>query len=215
MLTRLTHPAFFPPISFVSESPSWSHLSRSDLTPDDVRAECFDRPCAEPVDGDAGRPVSLVSTLSSGSSQDSRSLFGSTTALLSSTTPPTQSEDDINLELSPAEGAGEPTRQHCPTPGSCWRTRLGPNGVTNQWDDNVAACDRKGSGGEISLVQTSPVIADTMAPNPKLTYVDRVVIEIIETERMYVKDLRSIVEVSEVLHRSLWSFLSNWFNAFI
>ncbi|XP_075874438.1 pleckstrin homology domain-containing family G member 3-like isoform X2 [Nelusetta ayraudi] len=33
-----------------------------------------------------------------------------------------------------------------------------------------------------------------MAPNPKLTYVDRVVMEIIETERMYVKDLRSIVE---------------------
>lgn len=35
-----------------------------------------------------------------------------------------------------------------------------------------------------------------MAPNPKLTYVDRVVMEIIETERTYVKDLRSIVEVS-------------------
>ncbi|KAJ8341434.1 hypothetical protein SKAU_G00337250 [Synaphobranchus kaupii] len=33
-----------------------------------------------------------------------------------------------------------------------------------------------------------------MAPNPKLTYVDRVVMEIIETERMYVRDLRSIVE---------------------
>ncbi|XP_073683581.1 pleckstrin homology domain-containing family G member 3-like [Garra rufa] len=33
-----------------------------------------------------------------------------------------------------------------------------------------------------------------MAPNPQLTYVDRVVMEIIETERMYVRDLRSIVE---------------------
>uniref|UniRef100_A0A8D3A1R3 DH domain-containing protein n=1 Tax=Scophthalmus maximus TaxID=52904 RepID=A0A8D3A1R3_SCOMX len=39
-----------------------------------------------------------------------------------------------------------------------------------------------------------PVVTDAMAPNPKLTYVDRVVMEIIETERMYVKDLRSIVE---------------------
>ncbi|CAL8272242.1 unnamed protein product [Merluccius merluccius] len=33
-----------------------------------------------------------------------------------------------------------------------------------------------------------------MAPNPKLSYVDRVVMEIIETERMYVRDLHSIVE---------------------
>lgn len=36
-----------------------------------------------------------------------------------------------------------------------------------------------------------------MAPNPKLTYLDRVVMEIIETERMYVRDLRMIVEVSQ------------------
>ncbi|XP_050989725.1 pleckstrin homology domain-containing family G member 3 isoform X1 [Labeo rohita] len=40
----------------------------------------------------------------------------------------------------------------------------------------------------------SPVVPVTMAPNPQLTYVDRVVMEIIETERMYVRDLRSIVE---------------------
>ncbi|KAK2855786.1 hypothetical protein Q5P01_004521 [Channa striata] len=33
-----------------------------------------------------------------------------------------------------------------------------------------------------------------MAPNPQLTYLDRVVMEIIETERMYVRDLRMIVE---------------------
>lgn len=43
-----------------------------------------------------------------------------------------------------------------------------------------------------------------MAPNPQLTYLDRVVMEIIETERMYVRDLRMIVEVghmiSEVSH---------------
>uniref|UniRef100_A0A673GVX6 DH domain-containing protein n=1 Tax=Sinocyclocheilus rhinocerous TaxID=307959 RepID=A0A673GVX6_9TELE len=40
----------------------------------------------------------------------------------------------------------------------------------------------------------SPFAANTMAPNPELTYLDRVVMEIIETERMYVRDLRSIVE---------------------
>uniref|UniRef100_A0A9J8ALZ1 Pleckstrin homology domain-containing family G member 3-like n=1 Tax=Cyprinus carpio carpio TaxID=630221 RepID=A0A9J8ALZ1_CYPCA len=40
----------------------------------------------------------------------------------------------------------------------------------------------------------SPFASVTMAPNPQLTHVDRVVMEIIETERMYVRDLRSIVE---------------------
>lgn len=43
----------------------------------------------------------------------------------------------------------------------------------------------------------SPFAAKTMAPNPELTYLDRVVMEIIETERMYVRDLRSIVEVND------------------
>uniref|UniRef100_A0A8C6PVM1 Pleckstrin homology domain containing, family G (With RhoGef domain) member 3 n=1 Tax=Nothobranchius furzeri TaxID=105023 RepID=A0A8C6PVM1_NOTFU len=51
-----------------------------------------------------------------------------------------------------------------------------------------------GTGGTLSHIISSPVVTDTMAPNPKLTYVDRVVMEIIETERMYVKDLSSIVE---------------------
>ncbi|XP_056623490.1 pleckstrin homology domain-containing family G member 3 isoform X2 [Triplophysa dalaica] len=40
----------------------------------------------------------------------------------------------------------------------------------------------------------SPIASVAMAPNPHLTYVDRVVMEIIETERTYVRDLRSIVE---------------------
>ncbi len=44
----------------------------------------------------------------------------------------------------------------------------------------------------------SPFATATMAPNPQLTYVDRVVMEIIETERMYVRDLRSIVEVRNI-----------------
>lgn len=189
----------------VPESPRLSSRlssSKPDLAHDDSGPECCGRPCAEPVDGDSERPVSLVSTLSSGSSRDSRSLFGSTTALPSSATPPAQSEEDIDLELSPAEGATEQPGQHSPTlAGSrgCWQARLDSGGVDSQWDDSVAACNRKGSVGVISHIQTSPVIADTMAPNPKLTYVDRVVMEIIETERMYVKDLRSIVEVSECL----------------
>uniref|UniRef100_A0A3B3Y8W7 DH domain-containing protein n=1 Tax=Poecilia mexicana TaxID=48701 RepID=A0A3B3Y8W7_9TELE len=86
-------------------------------------------------DGEGERPVSLVSTLSSGSSADSQSLFGSTAALPSSITTPLPSEEHIDLELSPTQGT-----------------------------------------------------------NGQLTYVDRVVMEIIETERMYVTDLSSIVE---------------------
>uniref|UniRef100_G3NSU7 DH domain-containing protein n=1 Tax=Gasterosteus aculeatus TaxID=69293 RepID=G3NSU7_GASAC len=112
-------------------------------------------------EGDGERPLSLASTLSSGSSRDSRSLFGSTAALPSSATPPEQSEDDIDLELSPAEP--EPAPDH----------------------------HRNGDGK--ARFPASPVVARAMAPDPKLTYLDRVVMEIIETERMYVKD-RSIVE---------------------
>uniref|UniRef100_H2ZRU3 Pleckstrin homology and RhoGEF domain containing G3 n=1 Tax=Latimeria chalumnae TaxID=7897 RepID=H2ZRU3_LATCH len=51
-----------------------------------------------------------------------------------------------------------------------------------------------GSGQNSRASLLSPFAAKSMAPNPKLSYVDRVVMEILETERMYVRDLRSIVE---------------------
>lgn len=38
-----------------------------------------------------------------------------------------------------------------------------------------------------------------MAPNLQLTYLDRVLLEIVETERMYVRDLRMIVEVRHTI----------------
>lgn len=38
-----------------------------------------------------------------------------------------------------------------------------------------------------------------MAPNLQLTYLDRVLLEIVETERTYVRDLRMIVEVSNTM----------------
>ncbi|XP_061073236.1 pleckstrin homology domain-containing family G member 3 isoform X2 [Conger conger] len=116
---------------------------------------------------DGERPVSLVSTLSSGSSRDGQSLYGSTAALPNAA-PCTR--DDIDLELSPAGGARE-QQQH----------------------NNNNACV-PGSTEGAHEAPTSPFAAKAMAPNPKLTYVDRVVMEIIETERMYVRDLRSIAE---------------------
>uniref|UniRef100_A0A8C6UL14 DH domain-containing protein n=1 Tax=Neogobius melanostomus TaxID=47308 RepID=A0A8C6UL14_9GOBI len=149
----------------------------------DSGPDCYTRICMDPLDGDSKRPVSLVSTLSSGSSRDSQSLFGSTAALPSSSTPPIPSEDDIDLELSPAQcnGAAEPeSRRH-------WT-----DVISNQRNNNN--CKRKTNSSIMRHLQPPPVITDAMAPNPKLTYMDRVVMELIETERMYVKDLRSIVE---------------------
>lgn len=165
------------------------HRANNDSGPDDSRL------CVELSDGDGERPVSLVSTLSSGSSRDSHSLFGSTAALPSSTTPPVQSEEDIDLELSPAESAGERPEERSPTltcSGGRWRERLEPRALSRQWNNN-ATSNRKASGVKPHLL-ASPVVTRAMAPNPKLTYLDRVVMEIIETERMYVQDLRSIVE---------------------
>ncbi|XP_062293708.1 pleckstrin homology domain-containing family G member 3-like [Scomber scombrus] len=98
----------------------------------------------------ARRPVSLVSTLSSGSGSSRDDLAPPPARPLSS-------DPDVDLDLSPPEG-----RQPWPLPSP----------------------DRKGR----SLNSSS------MAPNPQLTYLDRVVMEIIETERMYVRDLRMIVE---------------------
>ncbi|XP_026210808.1 pleckstrin homology domain-containing family G member 3 isoform X3 [Anabas testudineus] len=159
----------------------------------DLGPDCYRQLCVEPPDRENERPVSLVSTLSSGSSRDSHSLFGSTIALPSSTTPPIPSEEDIDLELSPTEGTEEKAANQSPTrPESRghWHERLNPSVISN---NNKATSNRK-ANGEVPHIPTSPVITDAMAPNPKLTYVDRVVIELIETERMYVKDLRSIVE---------------------
>nr|XP_046267915.1 pleckstrin homology domain-containing family G member 3 isoform X3 [Scatophagus argus] len=185
--------------SMEEESPqSSSPLSASehDQANVDLGPDCYSQLCVEPLDGEGERPVSLVSTLSSGSSRDSHSLFGSIVALPSSTTPPIPSEEDIDLELSPTEGTEEQAGDQSSTlTGSTghWQERLGPRVVSNQWNNNNTTSIRKASG-EISHIPASPVVTDTMAPNPKLTYVDRVVMEIIETERMYVKDLRSIVE---------------------
>ncbi|KAK2891658.1 pleckstrin homology domain-containing family G member 3 isoform X2 [Channa argus] len=162
----------------------------------DFGPDGYSRLSVDLLDGESERPVSLVSTLSSGSSRDSHSLYGSTIALPSSTTPPIQSEEHIDLELSPTAGTGEEAVDRSPTLTESrghWQDRLKSMVISHQWNNNNTTSNGKASG-EILHIPTSPVISDTMAPNPKLTYVDRVVMEIIETERMYVKDLRSIVE---------------------
>ncbi|XP_064809979.1 pleckstrin homology domain-containing family G member 3-like [Oncorhynchus masou masou] len=157
-------------------------------------SDCHERPdgysqlCADPSEGEAKRPVSLVSTLSSGSSRDSHSLYGSTTALPSSTPPP-PSREDIDLELSPAKGAREQPQAQL--------QGLIQGGTRDQWWSHSQTRSQSNTSNRRAfapLTPTSPFATEAMAPNPKLSYVDRVVMEIIETERMYVRDLRSIVE---------------------
>ncbi|KAK6304349.1 hypothetical protein J4Q44_G00249350 [Coregonus suidteri] len=154
-----------------------------------VRPDGYSRLCADPSEGE--RPVSLVSTLSSGSSRDSHSLYGSTTALPSSTPSP-PSREDIDLELSPAEGAREQPQTQL--------QGLSQGGTRDKWRDHSqtrSQCNNTTTSNRRAIVPqtpTSPFATEAMAPNPKLSYVDRVVMEIIETERMYVRDLRSIVE---------------------
>ncbi|XP_015245428.1 PREDICTED: pleckstrin homology domain-containing family G member 3-like isoform X4 [Cyprinodon variegatus] len=160
----------------------------------DLGPDYYSQVCVEPLDGEGQRPVSLVSTLSSGSSADSQSLFGSTVALPSSTTTSLQSEENIDLELSPTETTNRQTGNQNPhLKGSVggWRRHLEAFVISNQ--RNNASASRP-ARGKLLQVTTSPVVPEAMAPNPKLTYMDRVVMEIIETERMYVRDLSSIVE---------------------
>ncbi|XP_059908136.1 pleckstrin homology domain-containing family G member 3 isoform X2 [Gadus macrocephalus] len=163
------------------------------------------RLCRAPREGPGRRPVSLVSTLSSDSSRDGLSLFGSTATLQppsssSTTPPPCPSEEDVDLRLSPSQGNGVQGRRQSPCRGAPWgqwaEQREGVVlGSQRNYCHAERTCGRGGVGvGGPSYSQSSPVAADAMAPNPELSYVDRVVMEIIETERMYVRDLRSIVE---------------------
>uniref|UniRef100_A0A4W5Q3G7 Pleckstrin homology and RhoGEF domain containing G3 n=1 Tax=Hucho hucho TaxID=62062 RepID=A0A4W5Q3G7_9TELE len=175
-------------VSTAQESPRlYSALS---ISGGHERQDGYSRLCADPSAGEAEHPVSLVSTLSSVSSRDSHSLYGSTSALPS--TPPPPSGADIDLELSPAEGARE--QPQTKTQG------LSQGGTRDQWLDHSqtrSQCNNNATTNKRTnapQTHTSPFATEAMAPNPKLSYVDRVVMEIIETERMYVRDLRSIVE---------------------
>ncbi|KAM9840302.1 pleckstrin homology domain-containing family G member 3-like [Aulostomus maculatus] len=124
------------------------------------------------------RPVSLISTLSSGS--------GSSREDNLAPPAPEASDPEIHAGLSPEEGAAE-ERQRPPA------DRKGPSRIQTNNKDSTPSRSQKAS-----------FIKKGMAPNPQLTYLDRVVMEIIETERMYVRDLRMIVEdyLSHIIDQS-------------
>ncbi|XP_016376253.1 pleckstrin homology domain-containing family G member 3-like isoform X4 [Sinocyclocheilus rhinocerous] len=121
-------------------------------------------------------PISVVSTISSGSGSSREDVLLSE---IPSTGVPI--EDNADLELTPAADPDETQGTSLAQATTLFLQQNSSNTINNNNSSSVSN-------------SFSPFAANTMAPNPELTYLDRVVMEIIETERMYVRDLRSIVE---------------------
>ncbi|XP_048083675.1 pleckstrin homology domain-containing family G member 3 isoform X3 [Alosa alosa] len=164
--------------------------------------DCCGLPCSEHSEDE--RPVSLVSTLSSGSSRDEGPSVGCSAATTPlpplSTTPshaPSEEEEgeqDIDLHLSPPSEAHprQPSLPGLPPENTGWQELRQDTDHVHLSPPADGPAPRK-----LSLPDSpghSPFATVAMAPNPQLTYLDRVVMEIIETEQMYVRDLCSIVE---------------------
>ncbi|XP_003468558.1 pleckstrin homology domain-containing family G member 1 isoform X3 [Cavia porcellus] len=132
---------------------------------------------------DSDRPVSFGSTSSSASSRDSHGSFGSRMTLVSNSHLGLFHQDKeagaIKLELVPAQPFSSSELQ-----------RDSPAGPQNM-DHGIERQPRNQWGTEAN---GAPNTTADSATSPKLLYVDRVVQEILETERTYVQDLKSIVE---------------------
>ncbi|ELW72772.1 Pleckstrin homology domain-containing family G member 1 [Tupaia chinensis] len=132
---------------------------------------------------DSDRPVSFGSTSSSASSRDSHGSFGSRMTLVSNSHLGLFNQDKeagaIKLELIPARPFSSSELQ-----------RDTPTGQQNRVEDGERQPRAQRRVDTSGVPQTT---ADS-ASSPKLLYVDRVVQEILETERTYVQDLKSIVE---------------------
>ncbi|NXC09462.1 PKHG1 protein, partial [Orthonyx spaldingii] len=136
---------------------------------------------------DSDRPVSFSSTSSSASSRDSHCSFGSRTTLVSNSHLGLFNQDKetgaIKLELVPARQFSS--------------NKTLKNSAVEQEDPEESlekrpSMPRKGESKGASKNCTMSLV--TEPTSPKLLYVDRVVQEILETERMYVQDLKSIVK---------------------
>ncbi|XP_051061966.1 pleckstrin homology domain-containing family G member 1 isoform X1 [Phodopus roborovskii] len=132
---------------------------------------------------DSDRPISFGSTSSSASSRDSHGSFGSRMTLVSNSHLGLFHQDKeagaIKLELVPARPFSS-SELH----------RDNPSGPQDM--DGVSG-RQPGTPWRVETNRTPQTTADSDS-SPKLLYVDRVVQEILETERTYVQDLKSIVE---------------------
>ena len=152
----------------------------------------------------AERPISYSSTSSSASSRDSHcSLMGRTVML--GPCPPTPVDPDsgaIRLELVPARQLG---RRDAEGDGERAGREAGEVGGGGSGSSSGVTGKQDTRGGQSSTGHSepdlSPDVAERTGPGqgPR-TYVDRVVQEILDTERTYVQDLRSIVQVQASTH---------------
>ncbi|XP_018118470.1 pleckstrin homology domain-containing family G member 1 isoform X2 [Xenopus laevis] len=139
---------------------------------------------------DSDRPVSFGSTSSSASSRDSHCSFGSRMTLASNNHLGLFHQDKeagaIKLELVPARQMSNDDHHRICTkeqPHGSPREKLSDEHQSAQWK----------AEGKRSMKKCS-VTEAVESTSPKLMYVDRVVQEILHTERTYVQDLKSIVE---------------------
>ncbi|NXL69725.1 PKHG1 protein, partial [Leptocoma aspasia] len=136
---------------------------------------------------DSDRPVSFSSTSSSASSRDSHCSFGSRMTLVSNSHLGLFNQDKetgaIKLELVPARRfSSNKTRKNSAV------EQEDPEGSLEKRPSMPRKAEPKGASKNCAMsLVTEPT-------SPKLLYVDRVVQEILETERMYVQDLKSIVK---------------------
>ncbi|XP_054136171.1 pleckstrin homology domain-containing family G member 1 [Melozone crissalis] len=136
---------------------------------------------------DSDRPVSFSSTSSSTSSRDSHCSFGSRMTLVSNSHLGLFNQDKetgaIKLELVPARRfSSSKTRRNSAV------EQEDPEGSPEKRPSMPRKAEPKGASKNCAMsLVTEPT-------SPKLLYVDRVVQEILETERMYVQDLKSIVK---------------------
>ncbi|XP_045044836.2 pleckstrin homology domain-containing family G member 1 isoform X3 [Desmodus rotundus] len=132
---------------------------------------------------DSDRPVSFGSTSSSASSRDSHGSFGSRMTLVSNSHlglfPQDKEAGAIKLELIPARPFSSSELQ---------RESLAGRQNTEVGSERQPRTQRR-----VEANGATEASAES-ANSPKLLYVDRVVQEILETERTYVQDLKSIVE---------------------
>ncbi|NXG79996.1 PKHG1 protein, partial [Baryphthengus martii] len=136
---------------------------------------------------DSDRPVSFSSTSSSASSRDSHCSFGSRMTLVSNSHLGLFNQDKetgaIKLELIPARrfSSNKP----------CKNSQVEQEDPEERFEKKLSMprkAEPKGTSKNCAMsLATEPT-------SPKLLYVDRVVQEILETERMYVQDLKSIVK---------------------
>ncbi|KAL6087045.1 hypothetical protein STEG23_030573 [Scotinomys teguina] len=138
---------------------------------------------------DSDRPISFGSTSSSASSRDSHGSFGSRMTLVSNSHLGLFHQDKeagaIKLELVPARPFSSSELQ-----------RDNPSGPQNM--DGVSERQPR-TPWRVDTNGTPQPNADSDT-SPKLLYVDRVVQEILETEKTYVQDLKSIVEHTRLLN---------------